>query len=475
MSWLDDVEGADASADDGGGDDATTTLFADNFRGMVEDGDVESLNVQTIEAQIGDIDDPELLAAAIDADSREATASVYQDRIAAINQQTAQDDAPQEPSEPDLQDEASDPADETAGGDDGGDPPDDAGGLDGDDAGTAADDGPGVDAAQDTESAAASGAEGQDTAPDDETSSEGATRPPQTHSEDASSEGLDVDVDVTGIAPDAAPRAAAAQREKERTLLVWGQEGTGKTHVAHTAPEPIAYIDTEGKADELAEKFDGKDVFYFQPDNYQQATDALDQALDLLAEYRGAGVTGTLAVDSLTKLWAWAKQDYAELAYPSADSHEEVDFQSALEGENDWTQIKRRHNTNFRDRIIQSPYHVVFTATAKEDYNAVIQGTDGKPMIPDGEKDNPYAVKEVVRLRVDDAGITVGDLHKAARVRRSFVGLTWPDWESIYGAIDRIADAEQAAQTVDVSSWDIDVVDGKPTYVSEAEEGDDAE
>jgi len=91
---------------------------------------VESLNVQTIEAQIGDIDDPELLAAAIDADSREATASVYQDRIAAINQQTAQDDAPQEPPEPDLQDEASDPADETAGGDDGGDPPDDASGVD---------------------------------------------------------------------------------------------------------------------------------------------------------------------------------------------------------------------------------------------------------------------------------------------------------------------------------------------------------
>lgn len=431
--WLDDVEGEDAESDD------SETLFAENLRSVVGEGDVESLNVQTIEENIEDIDDLELLAEAADQDSRQTAEPVYKSRIGDLNEEQADDDEDTEETDASEETESTDTEtdeEETDGGQ--------------------------------AESEDPSADEPTEDTPDDAKSVSGNQESPSGTSEDdeAIDDSPEVEVDVSGIAPSATTREEAAERQKERSLLVWGQEGCGKSHVAHTAPGPIAYLDTEGKADELAEKFD-KEVYYFQPDNYQEAADALDEALNLLAEYRQAGVTGTLVVDSLTVIWDYAKQDYAELAYPSAESHEEVDFQSALEGENDWMQIKRRHNTEFRDRIVQSPYHVVFTATAKEDYNAVLEGDGGKPMIPDGERHNPYAVKDVVRLRVNDAGITVGDLHKAARVRRSFMDLEWPDWDGIYAAIDRIADAEQSDESVDVSTWDIDIVDGKPTYVED--------
>jgi hypothetical protein len=444
--WLDDVKDAEEQDD---GDDNGSSLFADNFRQMVGDGDVESLNPQTIEQQIGDVTDQEVLAEAAEVDDREEMQEVYQTRMAELNQ----DDATENDSDDavEMGDEGESEGESETGTEQSEEQVEDSGESeevvdeeDSEDAEEAADE----DSSED---------EGQDTS-----SSEEGDEDPE---EEADDDPLP-DVNVKSLAPDATHRDDAVEEDPQHTLLVWGQEGTGKTHVAHTAPEPVAYIDTEGKADDIADKFD-KEVFYWTPDDYQDAADALDQAFDLLAAYHEQGQRGTLVVDSITKMWDWAKQDYQELAFPSADGPGEVDFKSALQGEDDWAQIKRRHNTNFRDRIVESPYHVVFTAMAKEDYNAVIQGADGKPMTPDGEKQNPYVVKDVVRLRVNDAGATVADLHKSARTRRSFTGLEWPEWDDIYGAVEKIADAEKSEETVSVSNWDFDVVDGKPTYVKE--------
>jgi hypothetical protein len=228
----------------------------------------------------------------------------------------------------------------------------------------------------------------------------------------------------------------------------------------------VAYIDLEGKADELADKFD-KELYYWTPEDFDEAKEALDEALELLAAYHEKGVRGTIVVDSMTTLWEMVKVDYAKWAYQT-DKLSEVNFQSQLEGSDDWSKIKARHNEEYRDRILESPYHVVFTSGAKEDYNAVMQGADGKPMTDDGERRNRYEVKDVVRLRVDDQGRTVADLHKSARTRYSFAGLPWAEWDDIYGAIDDISAAEQSDEAVDTSQWDFDVYEGQPIV----EEGD---
>jgi len=454
--WLDDVKGGDASEDDD-----TPTLFEDNFRDLVQDGDIETLNVQTIKENIADITDQELLAEAVEVDSRTTAEDAYQDRIGELNQ------AEQETETDDGEPETDNSDDAVAVGDEGESEEEEQA----DDQDVVQSDG--SEGSEDTDEAVGTGQSNPDEV---ESENEGQDTSEETNGSETSpepdSDGPEVDVNVAAIAPDAKTREEAIEEENPRDTLVWGQEGTGKTHVAHTAPGPIAYIDTEGKADEIADKFD-KEVFYFEVANYQEASDALDRAFDLLSAYRNEGVTGTVVVDSLTKMWGWAKEDYQQLAYPSADGPGEVDFKSALQGEDDWTQIKRRHNTEFRQRIVESPYNSVFTATAKEDYNAVMQGASGKPMVPDGEKDNAYVVMEVVRLRVNDDGTTVGDLHKSARTRRSFKDLQWPDWDSIYDAIDRIAEAEKSEDTVDVSSWPFGVVDGKPTYVDTSDEDDE--
>jgi hypothetical protein len=445
QSWVDEVEDTDDDDDENVGG----SLFAEKFERLVDQGDVENITVSTLEERIGEIDDPDLLSEAHDQDTRTTAEDTYQGRIAELNSEDA------EPSDEESEDEVeAEEAEESEGGsmlddvDDDEESEEDNVESTNDDSDTAQDD------ADEDESE-----EVQSPSKDSEESSD-------AHS--ATSEGNSdlPDVDVSSIAPNAERRADRAGHETPRQLLVWGQEGTGKTHVAHSAPEPIAYIDLEGKADELADKFD-KELYYWTPEDFDEAKKALDEALELLAAYHEKGVRGTIVVDSMTTLWEMVKVDYAKWAYQT-DKLSEVNFQSQLEGSDDWSKIKARHNEEYRDRILESPYHVVFTSGAKEDYNAVMQGADGKPMTDDGERRNRYEVKDVVRLRVDDQGRTVADLHKSARTRYSFAGLPWAEWDDIYGAIDDISAAEQSDEAVDTSQWDFDVYEGQPIV----EEGD---
>ena len=462
QDWIDDLTEPSDSED-------STSLFEENFRKLVEDGDLDDMTVSTLENQVNRIDDPEILSEAMDVDDRTTAQDVYQDRIAEINaedQDNEQEDSSDETDEVDqtASEETEDEAEEEETVDD---VVNDI--LDEDDEELTPEDEPDqlvedstVDPEEDAD---------EDEAEDDEPQTS-ADETPQGDDEEPEDDvsGLP-DVDVASLAPDAVSREAAAEREKQKTLLVWGPEGSGKSHIAHSAPEPICYIDTEGKADEIAEKFEGKRIHYFVADDYKEAKAALDQALDVLAEYLDAGYRGTLVVDSMTAMWEYAKVDYAKFAYQT-DNLSEVNFQSELEGSKDWTKIKARHNEEFREEILESPYHVVFTSGEKEAYGEVFEGGETK-VVPDGEKWNKYAVKDVVRLRRNDEGKTVADLRKAALTRYSFVGLEWPTWEKVYDAVEQVYNAETMPQEVDVSNWDFGVVDGQP--VGNPSDGSDEE
>lgn len=431
QDWINDLTGAEDGEDD------RPSLFEDNFRKLVEDDDLDSITVSTLESQLDRIDDPELLAKAVERDGRTTAEDAYKSRIGEINAEQQPDSSDESGEEPEPE-----PEPEVEEVEDDGD----------------------ADQSEGSESVSEPEDVQDDASPSDR--SESADTGSSTESELPS-------VDVSSLAPSAVSREQAAAAEKERSMLVWGPEGSGKTHVAHSAPEPIAYIDTEGKASELASKFD-KEIVYWEATNYDQAEDALDEAIDLLDAYAEHGVMGTIVVDSMTKMWEYAKVSWAKLAYQT-DKLSEVNFKSALQGEDDWKQIKARHNEEFRDRILDLPYHAVFTAGRKENYD--YDGSDFQTRWqPDGERWNKYAVKEVVNLRVGPDGKTVGDLRKAARTRYSFVGLEWPTWDKIYDAIDRISEAEQQPGDVDVTQWEFDVVDGQPiSGPSDDEEEEDDE
>lgn len=474
QDWIDDLTDPDD-------EDGSPSLFEDNFRKMVEDDDLDSMTVSTLENQIDRVDDPELLATAIETDGRTTAEEVYKKRLDEIEtpgpeesegEETLQADDAEGSDEPTVDPEKVDEAKEET--EDSVDDIVDSINDDGEDEVES-------EVVEEAEELAEEMAEEDDDREAAETPSEdeeSAADPAPPEPDEAVADGTGSvstdpsgdlpDVDVSSLAPNAVDRTAAADAEKERTLLVWGPEGTGKSHVAHSAPEPIAYIDTEGKADELAEKFD-KQIFYWQPSDYKEAKAALEEAEDLLAAYYEEGVRGTLVVDSMSVMWEWAQIDYAKFAYQT-ENLSEVNFKSALQGEKDWSKIKARHNEEFRDRILGTPYHVVFTAGEKEDYNDNFEAR----MVPDGEKHNKYAVKDVVRVRVDEAtGKTAADLRKAARTRYSFVGLEWPDFEKIYDAIGQIAEAEQDPEPVDLDDWEFGVVEGQPVQDPSEGSGDD--
>lgn len=487
--WLEDIEEAEGTDDS---DDDTSTLFEDNFRRMVRDGEVDSLNAQTIENQIDQISDPELLADAIEADDREDCIEVYRDRVGDLNaaEETTDDttdeeaegsaetqamtnvdpddveDTPTTEAEgSDEEDEASEP--ETVEPEGGADESTVEGAIEA------------VDIDDETEEEIddlledmEASEEAAESAPTETETEEDPADPADDESADEAADDALPDVNVAAIAPKATSRDEAAQRDKSKTLLVWGAEGTGKSHIAHSAPQPICYIDTEGKADELADKFEGKEIHYWKPESYEEAADALDDALAVLDQYYQAGHRGTIVVDSMGVMWEWAQVHHMLQTRPSADSLAEVQFKGAFGQEDggDWQEIKAYHNTQFRDRILNSPYHAVLTAGRKEkyDYDGETMDTMWKP---DGEKHNKYAVKDVVRLQTNSEGKTAGNLRKAARTRRSFIGLEWPDWEAIYDAIDMMVEAEKSDEAVDVSSWPFRVVDGQP--VADSPEGAD--
>ena len=259
----------------------------------------------------------------------------------------------------------------------------------------------------------------------------------------------------------------AAEMENRWTMLVWSEPGMGKTHFGFSAKEPVVIIDTEGKAHNLADRFTDKKVKIYQPTDYDEALDALHDGLDLLENVmERTGRVGTLVVDSMSIMWEWSQQKYVDKFYQGKDI-DEVNFSSAMGsgGKSDWKQIKRYHNTRFRQPIIDSPFHFVWTAMATEAYDVAIEeGLDWTPMKPSGEKNNEYKSSEVLRLRENQRGETVGELEKTDKVGHKYTGLSKPTFPKHQKVVDAIKTAERGERSLDSveREFNVEVFEGNP-------------
>lgn len=248
------------------------------------------------------------------------------------------------------------------------------------------------------------------------------------------------------LAPDALSHDEAQDSEYKWRILVWGEPRTGKTHFSYTPPEPLAFIDTEGKGDSISHKFDfGEDRFaMWQPDDYDEAMEALTQALDFLRFWRDEeDEIGSLVVDSISIMWEWSKQKYVEDFYPGRDI-DDVNLTSGFGGSNsDWKVIKKYHNKDFRQPMLDSDFHLVWTAMAEEDYSRKME--EDLPYTPDkpaGEKSNRYKVTDVLRIVENDDGIPVGMLEKTGLTKYRYSGLQYPTFNKHRETIREIEEAE---------------------------------
>lgn len=275
-------------------------------------------------------------------------------------------------------------------------------------------------------------------------------------------------IDVKSIASNVMTASEAAETDQRFTIMVWADPGQGKTHFACTMPSPVVIIDTEGKAEEVTRKFhkEGQydDPFIFQPSNYDEASEALTQGMKILHEFKEEeGVIGTLAVDSMSIMWDWAQQKYVDKFYKGKDKSE-VDFDSAIGGgQSDWKVIKRLHNAQFRQDMLDSPFHLCWTAMREDDYEERMKGNRDADK-PAGEKENVYKVDEVIRVTEGPDGAPVGVLNKSGKIKHRYVGYRYVEFPDHKELIDQIREAERGDGAISPleKSHDVQIVEGSP-------------
>lgn len=418
--------------------------FDNAIRQAILDGVLDTVPLSDIREFIGELDD-DVVEKAVEEAEREDALQIFESEHAEREQ-----DPVSEPEE-ELVEEDDEPEEDTGGsvfGDDGSDDEDDAENE------VFSDTSDDTDDTQEPDTTPS-------TTPETAADGEGDSWRDGFESATAGSSGVDV--------------KEAAEMEKRWSMLVWSEPGKGKTHFGYSTKEPVCIIDTEGKGHHLSDKFTDKAVHLFQPSDYDEALDALHDALDVLHDvYEEYGRVGTIVVDSMSVMWEWSQQKYVEKFYRGKDV-DEVEFSSAIGsgGQSDWKQIKRYHNVKFRQTIIDSPFHFVWTAMSGDDYEAAI-GNDINftPKKPSGEKDNEYKASEVLRLRENEEGVTVGELEKSDKIDHHYTGLNKPDFPKHKNLVEAIRDAEAGGRSISSveSEFGVDVFEGNPRTARIAEE-----
>ncbi len=104
-----------------------------------------------------------------------------------------------------------------------------------------------------------------------------------------------------------------AEAEEKRGLKIglYGDFGTGKTHFALTAPEPIYIIDTEMGAAPLAHLFKDKDIKILDvaEENGAKSYEKMASAIEYISQQEKVG---TVIIDSVTDFWEFA-QEYGKV------------------------------------------------------------------------------------------------------------------------------------------------------------------
>lgn len=187
------------------------------------------------------------------------------------------------------------------------------------------------------------------------------------------------------------------ETKKGIDTLFYGDSNSGKTFIAHTFPEPIFIIDTEGRANKTRQyHFGDKDIRIFNPmevntdfkddNSLEDAVDfeaSVDNITNVLIEFfnkvkSGEIKEGTLVLDSFSDLWTWV-QEWGKIRLAKKDKVDLTLFR--LKNQFDWGMMNSRH------------YKLIVVMRKLLDYGINLVGTARESKSPDYDyKDKPAAV-----------------------------------------------------------------------------------
>jgi len=207
------------------------------------------------------------------------------------------------------------------------------------------------------------------------------------------------------------------ETKKGLDILVYADSNSGKTYFANTAPEPIYYIDTEGRESKTRQfHFPGKKIYITSPldirEDYKKLNEmenvvdmekSIDNLVNALIEISnkvksGEITEGTIVIDSMTDVWSWVQEQMKiKLAKTGG-----VDIaKERIKNQWDWGPITKKYLSilmsvkSFTDKGI----NVVLTSREKKspDYLAQPENVMFEEKIKT-QKDTPFHMSTIINI-----------------------------------------------------------------------------
>jgi len=192
-------------------------------------------------------------------------------------------------------------------------------------------------------------------------------------------------------------------------ILIAGPEGTGKTHFAATFPDPLVFLDTEGRAGRVLKKFK-KRIYYKKVTGWNE----IRQAAKILPELQAQ----TFIIDSASDLRQWADKSW--LADKRAEKVHPIHH---------WTFVNQMLD-GFLTFLQKLDVYVVLTARMKREY--VDDRFTGR-MVSDIYHKYPYKADIVLEFKGEEEGYIVRK--SAFDENHVGMGFQWPEWKDITSLI----------------------------------------
>lgn len=202
-------------------------------------------------------------------------------------------------------------------------------------------------------------------------------------------------------------------------VLVYGDSNTGKTYFASTFPEPVFFIDTEGRANKTRQfHFPGKVIKISSPmeiradyksekelENAVDMEKSVDNLINALVEISnevkaGKLKNGTVVVDSMSDVWAWVQEE-GKIRLAKAGKIDMNQFR--IKNQFDWGGITNKYLSFLLavKKLTEQGVNVVLTAREKKIPDYVVGANEGSGMFEEkikAQKDTPYHISTIINL-----------------------------------------------------------------------------
>lgn len=210
----------------------------------------------------------------------------------------------------------------------------------------------------------------------------------------------------------------ADETKKGLDILVYGDSNTGKTYFCNTFPEPIFFIDTEGREAKTQQfHFNKKKIYIATPlelrEEYKQAKEienavdmekSVDNLINALIQIgnkvkSGEIKQGTLVIDSMSDVWSWIMEE-GKIRLAKAGKIDLNLFR--LKNQMDWGGITNKYISFLLSvkSLTSHGINIVLTAREKKtpEYIAKPQEFNKFEDKIRVQKDTPYHISTIISL-----------------------------------------------------------------------------